>query len=62
MRQNASTTQSAATATPGTDHVREEENSWTLALGEWGFKALFAFFGAAATLLSLLGPLRRDRS
>lgn len=65
MRQNASEPGSAppsATPTPGTDHVREEENSLIVTLGERGFKLLFAFFGVAATLLSLLHPLRRERS
>ncbi len=48
--------------TPGTDHVRSEDNNLTVILGEWGFKVLFAFLGAAATLLSLLAPRRRERS
>ncbi|UHD16950.1 hypothetical protein [Thiocapsa bogorovii] len=48
--------------TPGTDHVRSEDSNLTVFLGEWGFKALFAFLGAAATLLSLLAPRRRERS
>jgi hypothetical protein len=48
--------------TPGTDHVRSEDNNLTVILGEWGFKALFGFLGAAATLLSLLAPRRQERS
>lgn len=47
--------------TPGTDHVRSEENNLTVLLGEWGFKALFRFLGAAATLLSALAPRERER-
>jgi hypothetical protein len=48
--------------TPGTDHVRSEDNNLTVILGEWGFKVLFGFLGAVATLLSLLAPRRRERS
>jgi hypothetical protein len=48
--------------TPGTDHVRSEDNNLTVILGEWGFKVLFGFLGGMATLLSLLAPRRRERS
>ncbi|MFB1489502.1 MULTISPECIES: hypothetical protein [unclassified Thiocapsa] len=48
--------------TPGTDHVRSEDSNLTVILGEWGFKVLFAFLGAAATALSLFAPHRRERS
>jgi hypothetical protein len=48
--------------TPGTDHVRSEDSNLTIILSEWGFKALFGFLGAAATLLSLLAPRRQEHS
>lgn len=47
--------------TPGTDHVRDEDQALVVRLGEWGFKLLFGFFGAAATLLSWLAPRRDGR-
>lgn len=46
--------------TPATDHVRAEDNNLVFILGEWGFKALFLFLGATASLLSLLAPRPRD--
>ncbi len=48
--------------TTATDHVRSEDSNLTVMLGEWGFKILFAFFGAVATLLSWLALPRREGS
>lgn len=47
---------------PGTEHVRSDDSNLTVMLGEWGFKLLFAFFGAVATLLSWLALPRREGS
>lgn len=50
--------QSPPRPTPATDHVRSQDQSLTLMLGEWVFKLLFSLFVAAASLLSLLAPRR----
>lgn len=62
-RQPSVKTPTTASGNPsGTEHVRSEDNNLTVVLGEWGFKALFAFFGAVATLLSWLSLPRREGS
>ncbi|MCG6986011.1 MAG: hypothetical protein LJE61_12540 [Thiocapsa sp.] len=60
--QRAAPESKPSTPTPGTDHVRSEDDNLTVLLGEWGFKVLFRFLGAAATLLSALAPGQRERS
>lgn len=53
---------SSTSPTPAADYARSDDENLTFILGEWGFKVLFAFLGAAASLLSLLAGNRREPS
>ena len=46
---------------PAADYLQAEDNNVRILIAEWGFKTMFKFFGAVATVLGALS-FRRDPS
>jgi hypothetical protein len=46
---------------PGSDYIEAEDNNLRIRIAEWGFRALFAFFGTVASVLGLLSAAKDRR-